>query len=71
MDGIEQKSRADLVKVGVIQYIGGLSTELNIDSLIYIRVFEQGSIPSPGAWTKYRTAWGVPGPNTVRGWIGK
>jgi len=40
MNGIEQKRGSDLIKVGVIQYIGGLSTELNIHSLIYIRIFE-------------------------------
>ena len=40
MDGIEQESRADLVKVGVIQYIGGLNAELHIHPLIYVSVFE-------------------------------
>jgi hypothetical protein len=40
MDGIEQESRADLVKVGVIQYIGGLNAELDIQALIYVSVFE-------------------------------
>jgi len=41
MDRIEQESRADLVKVGVIQYIGGLNAELNTHPLIYVSVFEQ------------------------------
>ena len=41
MDGIEQESRADLVEVGVIQYIRGLNTELNAHPLIKVSVFEQ------------------------------
>ena len=61
MDGIEQKSRADLVKVGVIEDVGGLSSELYIHLFTDRCVLKQGCIPAPGTRAKYRTAWGFPG----------
>ena len=62
---------ADLVEVGVIQHIRCLRAKLNIHSFINAGVLEQGSIPTPGARTEYRTPAGVAGSNAVRGWVGK
>jgi hypothetical protein len=57
-DGIEQKSRANLVKVGVIQNVGGLGAELFIHLFTDLCVLKQGCIPAAGTPAKNRTAWG-------------
>jgi hypothetical protein len=53
MDGIEKRRCADLIKVSVIENVGGLSAELNIHLLTDFRVLEQGYVPAPGSGTKY------------------
>ena len=47
MDGIEQESRADLIKVGVIQYIRGLRAKLDVHRFSY---FEERCVPAPRPW---------------------
>ena len=71
MDGIEQETRADLVEVGVIQYIRGLHAKLNIHAFTKAGVLEQRSVPAPGARPEYRTPGCVSRSNAVCGRISK
>src|SRR6266699_3390491 len=71
MNRIDQGDCADMVEVGVIQHIRSLRAKLNIHSFMNAGVFEQGSIPTPGARPEYRTSAGVAGSNAFRGRVGK
>ena len=71
MDGIEQESRADLIKVGVIQYIRALRAKLDVHAFSNFRIFEERCVPAPRSGTKYRTTRSVAWSNAAGGRITK